>query len=920
MDVPAPLPQVAILPEKFMRGANNLSDQVSPLIVTDFLTAFRTQYATDAHFVTYVVGGQTVWPRLNKPILPRIRMLGADVLTTMVVLDYDNPNHLPWAPGQLEQFLAQLAAVAADWPLAMKWTLFYTTKNGARLVYALRNPVPCDQSETRHEGLVKEFRQRGIHFGTRDGVVADWTRLFRLPNVTRDTQQTWMMDPSVSEYIEQLDNRVHIEELPSSGDPKYSVYAEIQQFDEPKPTHEYAKTLISAVNMATGRMQATEWYKTAKKRLTGRDSYPALFESKPLAQVGSRGSTLLKYVGQVIALLYYLEGTRPENIYALFLDPVLQFEPAPDVNDWTDELWRFVGTCWAKEEARHKAAQQKAQVEAERASTIEEDILNGMRSWNRHPDLFSNNIQAAVAYLERHLIASVGNTYYIMGRDGFYDPSPVTQAQLIAAIRSKGLEGIVETKTPNKDGILADRPIQHIISQYATVVQDIWAMPNTTGCTIEGIDTETATLKIPCYARNPDLQPAYDKDVDAWLQALFGQHYDQGCKWIAWALAFEEGPICALSLAGSAGAGKKMLVQGLAECLKQPRLATAEDMVSNYSYGLLSSPFLIVNEGWPKSGNGRQPADQFRSLVSGDPMTVNRKFMAPVKISSAVRVIFTANNLDVIKMLCHKRELSPEDREALAIRLLHIDIGDGASQHLADRHGMRHTAQPGRRWIAPDSGGASDFVVARHFMYLYETRLNRGHVGGRFLVEGNANQEVMFEMRTQGGSSPLVIEAVLKMLESKRPYEGMAIVNGRVFIVAATVLEYFRDHMASKTREHMTAGMVQNVFRGIGCRDRIEAFVLKGRENLGRKRWHELDCEMLLKVAKNIGFPCTALEWVVKEQREAKQSGMFMESYEGVESSINVLPAAPTNNVVNEAPAPMAERNPFYATMPGVGV
>lgn len=880
MDVPAPLPLVAILPDKFMKGASNLSDPVTSLIVTDFQTAFRSQYATDAHFITYVVTNQSTWPRLNKPVLPRIRMLNNDVLTTMVVLDYDNPNHQPWMPGQLEQFIGQLSDVAVSWPLAMRWTLFYTTKNGARLVYVLRNPVPADQSETRHEGLVKEFRQRGIHFGTRDGVVADWTRLFRLPNVTRDTQQTWLMDPSVSEYIEQLDNRVDIEELPSAGDPKYSEYAEIRQFDEPKPDREYSKSLLNAVNMGTGRMGNTEFYKAAKQRLKNRDCYACLFETKPLASVGSRGSTLLKFVGQAVALLYYLEGTRPEHIYALFLDPVLQFEPAPDVADWTDELWRFVGTCWAREESRAVVAQKKAEEQAAVAASLEENILMGMREWNRHPELYSPNVQVAVGYLERHMIASVGSTYYIIGSNGYYDPSPVTQTQLIASIRAKGLGGIMVTAAPNKDGMLVDRPIQHVISQYATVVQDIWAQPGVIGCTIDGIDTETATLKIPCYARNPELQPCYDKDVDAWLQSLFGQHYDQGCKWIAWALAFEEGPICALSLAGSAGAGKKMLVQGLAECLKQPRLATAEDMVSNYSYGLLTSPFLIVNEGWPKSGNGRQPADQFRSLVSGDPMTVNRKFMAPVKISSAVRVIFTANNLDVIKMLCHKRELSPEDREALAVRLMHFDIGDGASQHLADLKGMRHTAKPGRRWIAPDGGGESNYIVAKHFLWLYETRLQRGNVGGRFLVEGNANQEVMFEMRTQGGSSPLVIEAVLKMLESKRPYPGLAVVNGRVFIVASVVLEYFRDQMASKTREHMTAGMIQNVFRGIGSSTRVEAFTLKGQENLGRKRWHELDCEMLFKVAKTFGFPCTMLETVVKQQRDAKVSGVFMESVE----------------------------------------
>lgn len=862
MDV-APLPVVAFTHDKFSRGAKNISDEdLDALFQMPFQQAFQTHHEHDSHFVTYTVPGQEEFPRLTKMILPRMRVLGSDVVVTMVVVDYDNPGHAPWPPGGVDEFLGKLLDVAATWPLAMAWTLFYATRGGARLVYVLDKPISVEQAEAVHSGIVREFSRHGIPM---DEGVFDWTRLFRLPYVVRDKVPSWESNPT---YIEQIDNRVRLQDLPTAAVGKANEYAKVEEFDEPKPSPDYARSLLWATS-PDGKTTQTDFHTQAKRRLRNRECYPCIFDNQPLAAEGARDSTIHRHVGQAVGLLYYLEGARPEHIYALLLGAVEQLEPDNTVRDWTDVLWSAVGRNWAKEEAKAKVEQAKEAAAAERAADAMGSILEGMQAWCPSPVLRSDKKEEAYRYIERHMIASAGKAYYIMSQDGTFDPAPVEQAGLIAAIRARGMDSIIRTTTVTDNGV-SDRPTQHIINQYATIVQEVWSAPaagTARGGYIDHMDTANASLRIASYSRNPDIVPTYDADVDAWLKALFGPGYSAAVKWISWALAFEEGSICALSIKGPPGAGKKMLAQGLAECLTMPKLATADDLIGDYSYGLLQSPFLLVNEGWPKAGGGRHPADQFRALVSGDPLVVKRKFLAPTNVINPVRVLFTANNLDVIKLLSHKRELSPEDREALAVRLLHFNVTRESVEWLADHGGLRLTAMPGRRWIRSDGGEESNYIVAKHFLWLHQTRHQRGAVGQRFLVEGNANQEVLFELRTQAGSSPLVIEAILRMLELNHQMDGLAVVHNRLYVLASEVLNFYRKNMRDSGHGVITTDQISNVFRGLSVRESVEAFCLETRDYMGQRRWCELDTNILLDVARKDGWKCTRLEEIVKNRK-----------------------------------------------------
>ena len=841
------LPYLAVLRDKFISGANSLDGDAEALPTVPMRDAFLAHYSTDAHFLTYRISDAAeTFPRLNKPVLGSIRAAGADVVTEMLVLDWDNPGHAPWAsPQAFDEWLSRLLAIDA------RWSLCYATRGGARVVYVLDRPVPVDQSEGIHQGLVAQLAAKGFQF---DKNVWDWTRCFRLPFVTRDGVADFS-----APLVDMWDNRISPDSIPSMGTSPVKEYGPIIPVDDPEPTADEAFALMW---LATGK--PSEYRGRAKIRLRGRECFPCIFEHAPVAEPGDRDNTIHSHVGQLVSCLYKTNGTTPAHIYALLYEAVVQLGP-----EWPAILWSSVRRLWAKEAARVGKIET---VKAEVTKQAEDDldvIVEGMRKWTQLPD----DPDEARTFAQRHLICGVSKYYFLMDMDGKYNPAPVEANHLTAAIRARGLDRLMQTSLQSDKGTISDRPIQQIINEYATIAQEIESSPrDTAGGIVDHLDTVNAVLRMSCYARNPKLTPLYNADVDTWLGHLFGRHYDTAMRWIAYSLAFEEGPICALSLKGPPGIGKGLLTLGLAECLVRPVVATGEDIVKEFNYGLLKSPYLCVNEGWPQAGKGRHPADQFRSLVAGDPIIINRKFMAPVHASNPVRIIFTANNNDVIQKLSHGRELSPEDREALAIRLLHFDLPTDGGDWLRQQGGIALTGKPGARWVHAVGSGSSDFILARHLLWLHSQRHELGKPGARFLVEGNQDEEVMMALRTQAGSSPLVIEVLLRMLELNKPWDGLAVVGGKLYALASEVLEFYRNNIPGHGKG-ITIDQIAKVFRGLAVHEASEVFVLKGRERMGPRRWCELDCHILLEVAKKDGWKYGKLQEIIDLRKKDLTGG-----------------------------------------------
>jgi hypothetical protein len=877
------LPTIGVMPSREQKGANSLimveQGKVQGLQTLPLDAALAEPWPTDAHFVTYRPTDPAIetWPRCNKPILSELRVRGVDLLTTMLVFDYDRPEHRAWdaaypAPGiepdggpTTEQWYDGFIQCVSKSPPLDQWSCIYTTRNGARIIYVLSAPIPVDDAEQMHRAMVRRLRNAGVMV---DAGCSDWTRVFRLPFVVRDGEPSWdrpLSDRMIFEcrWDQRLDPGEISERMDASS---LSDYADVRPFIVDKPPREAVESLLQAPSRS-GRIGATGWLKEAKRRLTGRECFPCLFEHQPLAQPGSRDNTLHAYIGQAIGLLYYVTGTTPEHIYALFLDPVEQLNVAGDTDtegqDWTDTLWDHIGRLWQKEDAKARARLSEYEQEHEQAREITDCVLMGMAEWCSHPSLKQGK-QEALAWAHQHFIASVNNNYFVMGPDGWYDTIQLLKHQIVPRVREIGMEGLIQTKYLDGNNQIRDVGVDKLVSTYGTVVSEIRGEPSLKGTYIKGLGKRSATMVVPTYKRNPYLTPQYHGLVDEWLHKFFGNHYYKACEWISWALAFEEGPICALSIEGAPGSGKQMLVRGLAECLERPAMATADDMMGDHEYGLYESPWLIINEGWPQhKSKGMHPADRFRHLVAGDPFSVRMKYRAPIQVSNPVRIIFTANNSEVVRTLTGNRNLSPEDREALAVRLLHFKCGQDAATWLRAHGGMRFT----RGWVASHGENQSDYIVARHFLWLWANRT--GVRGSRLLVEGNYHDEVVWEMRMQSGSAPLVVETLIQMIEGARPLEGLAIEDdGRVFVLASEILKYWRAaSMQRHTGERLSASQIEQVLKGLVVRMPGSAMMLDSKPKAGKAMWHELDVECLLASAQKGGWVAPKLEQIVQRRK-----------------------------------------------------
>ncbi len=137
--------------------------------------------------------------KLSLPEAARELLTSIEPMGTMLLVDLDNENHQPWSPLLRERALNVLADAAQKDPIFAAPTLFHTTRGGMRLVWVLSEPVPVEGARGLEDllcGVIMRARQVGLEA---DASCGDWTRLFRLPLVTRPSkqdericEQTWL--------------------------------------------------------------------------------------------------------------------------------------------------------------------------------------------------------------------------------------------------------------------------------------------------------------------------------------------------------------------------------------------------------------------------------------------------------------------------------------------------------------------------------------------------------------------------------------------------------------------------------------------------------------------------------------------------------------------------------------------------------
>lgn len=884
-------PRVFVAPDKFLEGIAGPpeGDCPDPMKASDWLTAWESPFGTDAHCVCYQVvldnspdkvskraanglpkTGQVGFPRLRKDAALSLAAYGVKVELGFMCFDFDLLGHAEWRdPDHVYRTLDRFMALEDDWPIMQKWGVIYTTLHGFRVVFALSEPVTPLAWQEHYNWMLDQFNLRGWEM---DASCAQWNRFFRLPNVKRNGTQTSSQD--YYEVLTNLDNTLSPHAIGRRVSSKQMTEKAREKLASHQGTDQPGNFKVLGL-LGEGSAARPLWYRECKKILRSREPYDALFGGKPLAESGGRNTALMRQVALTCSAVSHLNSELPEDqildeakIYSLFYDCVSRLEedePTP----WLDTLWRFVNMIWPKEEAKRMAFVEERQEQDRSREDRMLSLLGRVRMWWNDPELHGDDHDSVEVLKERLLVIN-GKSLHIMTPTGYYDSKATARDGLIPRIKKLGMADLFPISYVTGKGEPKYKSPVDLINTHAYSVSGSRGRPQTGGGTVE---KDCFVEEI--YARDPELQARFDPQVDGWLRAMFGAHWPKVEQWLAYSLAFEDGPICALSIKADPDVGKGMLVQGLVECCGTGVRASIKDMFESHNETFRNSPWLVVDEGWPRSSQGKAAADSFREIVGGSPITINPKYLSPVVINNPMRVIFSANNVDVVKELTRGKDLSREDRAALSQRIMHVELDNSGSLWLRNQRKDGRSRDFTSGWVEGGSGEVNHKRVARHLMWLYENRRDPKAKGGRLLIEGDAGGELMRHMRVDSGIAPLIVESILGLAKSKcgllherasTPMVVEAVMVGSsadarvvpvVWVTASMVMGFFRQNLARESKTVVRTQQVHSVLKSLSALNPVTTHRAGWP---GTSTWYRLSAYELVEVAQRDGLSYERLE------------------------------------------------------------
>ena len=845
------LPVIGVLPHLRVKGVSTPARSAETLMCIPVDEAMEQAYDTSALFTAYSLLNSPSWPRLNKGAVPHLVDANDPALTRLLVLEADNLNHAKWKEGEQQAFFSDFLAVAtATYPFLGQWACAYTTPAGGRLIYLLDQWVGVKESERLQKHLASLFLKSGAEGALsldREGL--QWNRAYRLPFIVRDDGDT----SATTLYEADWSRTLPLDLFPVLEQDPDGAFSPPDTDPLPVPSPEAVSQMLLPVT-DSGRVSHSDWYRDAKKQLKGRECFPCIFENATMASPGRRDSTMHRMVGQACSLLARLRGTTPEHIYGLFLPAVEQFDPDAQTPDWALKLWSSVQRVWEQEQEKIAKEENKTKQQEVLAVSMLDNMVKGVSCWCDDPRFTEADHTGRQEYVMSILLASVSGTssIYVMGEDGYYRPMPVSTSQLPSVIeKCEHLKPLIAYRTPV--GRIAD--LKDIRAPHEIVTREVKGRSGLAGTYIEGISRSAPVMVMNLFKINEELIPEYSTDVDIWLRLLFGSNYSVVENWIAWSTEFQW-PQAALSIVGAPSIGKQLFVRGLSEMLESPSLASEQDLVGKHGYGLLKSPFVVVNEGWPDKMQ-QEPSSVFRHMTGGDRIVVELKYLPTIEIETNPRLILTANNEELVKALLNRREARQQDHEAVLEKLLHVECPLDARDWLESKGGRSYTGKPGQAWVA-GAGTGSSYILAKHFLWLGQNR--RQPMGSkRMCVGGNGVERLHYQMIASRGVTPDVLEAITSILKQKNSRYAVVISGGKIFALPNAITEWSRQEKHPNQRS-VTLEQVRRSLISIGASAlTTRPFFIPGHENKGNHRWYEVDSRLVMEYAKEYGYDLPSL-------------------------------------------------------------
>lgn len=866
---------IAVLPSRNVEGFDASKGFDKRYVLASILTAeeaFNSNFETDAHFVPYLVFNEDETlheslPRLNKRggTLDALRDNGLHVGCLWTAIDWDTgtgEDHLPWdelPEDRLDYMLNVLQSAFENNPLLNQWYNIYVTRKGLRIVYKFKEAILPEEYKGKVGWIINTLHEHGVECDK----LTDWCRLFRLPAVVRDNVKTWEED-----YCQIIPNgrQINPDDIPDST---------IEVFDPSAVVDSY-ESEIPRGSQITDILHDKDIDRIFRKWLQGREAYDVFFGRKEIPEElhGGRNNALMKVAGSAIGTLYQ-NYTRfaPEQAYAFMYEAIDKLEDDPDGNDgrsWHDIAWDIILRVYNSERAtiegrRKERAEKQLQLreayrdrvarqrEVLKTSAYRGEDKKGESEGESSPeevDVEVEDIEDEEDVRQRAILCLNNKFYYIMTPDGGYSPYPVSEQHIAPRIAKTGMDEYLDLtyEEVTSTGDVRERkytPMQ-LFERYGTYIRHVQFMPmEGSGYLTNNRSNDERTLCLPLTTRDPDLKPEFNADVDEWLRVLAGTAYEQLCNWIGWALAIEEGTIAALSIHGFPGIGKDLLVCGLSEAFTNKMYASDKDMTGNFNAALLRTCVLWVNEGWPIKSGHKSIADSFREFVTNNVHWVEEKFAPKVKVYNPLRVVMTANNDKMVRRLAQGIQ-THSDREAIGVRVFHMEAHQAAKRWLDAKGGQAFTAG----WIASPSGKPSDYVVAKHFLWLYEKRHSPGK---RLLFEGGLDDELRSAM-TYSDNVTFAGTVLVSLLSEtiKKPQDGayLAPDTKEFWVTREGVKKHYLEYLSDLYKDNWHNGYAEGINQYRHAESPRSPVTIKG----SRLRWIRIELAEIVNFIESQGL------------------------------------------------------------------
>jgi hypothetical protein len=382
----------------------------------------------------------------------------------------------------------------------------------------------------------------------------------------------------------------------------------------------------------------------------------------------------------------------------------------------------------------------------------------------------SENNCTAHEFMRRWII-QVGSSYYIFVDGAYQYPIPFESLSL-SLPRDLAKAPVMLYVDDKKTGKTRKRTTQELLDAYGTAARYIDG-----DMTLQKsyYDAKTQTFhEATCPLRT--FEPVNHGDVRAWLTQLGGGDCNKLVDWLS-SLTKLNRQSAALFLEGDSGSGKGLLATGIARLWVEGPPTTFDTLVSGWTSAVSRCPFIFADEGFPK-GNHYSINDELRRWIGSQERMLTRKYLQDAPLRGSIRLMLAANNN---RILGGFEEMSEQDRQAIAQRLIYIKVSGGAARSCLEA------------LTATELDDWANRKIPETLMWL-----NTNHVvkpGKRFIVEGTETK-MHDKLSIEAGLAPDIFDILcgelcyIRSPEVRKSYETKLVYGSGELLVT---MSFFKD-------------------------------------------------------------------------------------------------------------------------------